>query len=682
MKKKLLTLVITLVLLIGLVAAMGMNASAASYTVLNNMFAKTENDIIRSVFFDKNADGTVNIGVDVDINHVDSQTLDRYFEGMGCQYYDNENKIHYVSYGLNTNNRKFTFSNLIKNAKAGEKYRIKFYLSDDYYSDYEWPDYNFSFVDVTVPDYDVAVADKLITVSTEQELITAFAEATSGTTIRVGTNLTLDEPVPAPALKNKGTVVLDLNGNHVTFSANATSYLISVGDNTRLHVVNGKYQMNGYMNFNSKYGGASMFRLYGDGAELHLYPNVVLTTGSDSSYVTSGADTSVVKVEEGAELYITGTVIRNHMFNGNAVKFLSYSDDAFTDFKLTIEGGAKLQAKTSCLAYWGHTYPGKSNVRLCDLTYDTTTSGSDSGALKSEFKAITGSDISGFTVSKIIPNNASAVYVNGGGASLTGYATVKDFPKGKEFNVWLGRNCPHDAGRMIKAVYPIYDSFQRENKPNHNEFCILCGEYTAIGSCKAVDEIGATCVKKGATAGYDCGCGYKTTEIIPATGIHTYDNDCDTECNVCKGIRTIAHTYDNACDAECNVCKTTRTPAAHTGGTATCKAKAKCTVCGAEYGSLASHKEVTLAAKSATYTSTGLTAGKKCSVCGTVTVAQQTVAKLTLGKVSVLKAKKVKVAKKSEITLTWTSLGDGVKYEVYVKNGKKWTKLTTTSKTS
>ncbi len=94
------------------------------------------------------------------------------------------------------------------------------------------------------------------------------------------------------------------------------------------------------------------------------------------------------------------------------------------------------------------------------------------------------------------------------------------------------------------------------------------------------------------------------------------------------------------------------------------------------------HKEVKLPAVAATYKADGKTEGKKCSVCGTVTVAQQTVAKLTLGKVDGLKAKKVKVAKKSEITLSWTSLGDGVKYEVYVKNGKKWTKLTTTSKTS
>ncbi|MBQ6874380.1 MAG: hypothetical protein IJO24_08830, partial [Clostridia bacterium] len=161
-----------------------------------------------------------------------------------------------------------------------------------------------------------------------------------------------------------------------------------------------------------------------------------------------------------------------------------------------------------------------------------------------------------------------------------------------------------------------------------------------------------TCTKTGVKT-YTCSCGDSYTESIKATG-HK-------------------ETTLKAVSATCT----------KTGLTA----GKKCSVCGTITASQrviakTAHKEIAVAAKSATYTSTGLTAGKKCSVCGKITVAQKTVAKLTLGKVSGLKAKKVKVAKKSEITLSWTSLGDGVKYEVYVKNGKKWTKLTTTSKTS
>ncbi len=40
---------------------------------------------------------------------------------------------------------------------------------------------------------------------------------------------------------------------------------------------------------------------------------------------------------------------------------------------------------------------------------------------------------------------------------------------------------------------------------------------------------------------------------------HTYDNACDTNCNVCGATRTTTHVYDNACDTACNVCGTTRT---------------------------------------------------------------------------------------------------------------------------
>ena len=45
---------------------------------------------------------------------------------------------------------------------------------------------------------------------------------------------------------------------------------------------------------------------------------------------------------------------------------------------------------------------------------------------------------------------------------------------------------------------------------------------------------------------------------------HVHDNACDSECNVCGGIRTVPdHVYDNACDSECNVCEDARTVPDH-----------------------------------------------------------------------------------------------------------------------
>ena len=64
------------------------------------------------------------------------------------------------------------------------------------------------------------------------------------------------------------------------------------------------------------------------------------------------------------------------------------------------------------------------------------------------------------------------------------------------------------------------------------------------------------------------------------------------------------------------------------GGTATCQKRAVCSDCGREYGTLAPHTETTLSAVAPTCTATGLTEGKQCSVCGTTTVEQSTVAAL------------------------------------------------------
>lgn len=94
------------------------------------------------------------------------------------------------------------------------------------------------------------------------------------------------------------------------------------------------------------------------------------------------------------------------------------------------------------------------------------------------------------------------------------------------------------------------------------------------------------------------------------------------------------------------------------------------------------HKETVISAKKATYTSTGLTEGKKCTICNTVTLEQKKTKKLSLKKVKSLKAKSVKVANLSSVSLTWKSTKGAEKYEIYQYVKKKWKKIKTTSKTS
>ena len=130
------------------------------------------------------------------------------------------------------------------------------------------------------------------------------------------------------------------------------------------------------------------------------------------------------------------------------------------------------------------------------------------------------------------------------------------------------------------------------------------------------------------------------------------------------------------------------------GKAATCTATGltdgkKCSVCG-EFTvaqktiAATGHKEVAIAAKAATYKATGLTAGKKCSVCGTVTVAQKKVARKKLKKVTNVKTKAVvlKSGSKSTLTLSWKKVTGAEKYVVQQYVNKKWKTIKTTSKTS
>ena len=76
----------------------------------------------------------------------------------------------------------------------------------------------------------------------------------------------------------------------------------------------------------------------------------------------------------------------------------------------------------------------------------------------------------------------------------------------------------------------------------------------------------------------------------------------------------------------CTKCNATEGAAlGHDWAAATCTAAKTCKNCNETEGSPLGHTEVTLEAKAATCTATGLTEGKKCSVCNTVTKPQTTV---------------------------------------------------------
>ena len=68
--------------------------------------------------------------------------------------------------------------------------------------------------------------------------------------------------------------------------------------------------------------------------------------------------------------------------------------------------------------------------------------------------------------------------------------------------------------------------------------------------------------------------------VIPATGLHDYDNECDDTCNVCGAHRWVTdHVYDSVCDPDCNICGAARETEGHVYDNA---CDPDCNTCGAE----------------------------------------------------------------------------------------------------
>ncbi|MBQ9703167.1 MAG: hypothetical protein IJV68_01335 [Clostridia bacterium] len=150
-----------------------------------------------------------------------------------------------------------------------------------------------------------------------------------------------------------------------------------------------------------------------------------------------------------------------------------------------------------------------------------------------------------------------------------------------------------------------------------------------------VPEVSAGCTTTGKEAYYRCECGKcfedenGETEIadIDTWGIidelgHDYADATCTEPKTCKRTdcgategNALGHSFGTEWKTdgtnhwkEC-ACGEKSEVAAHSGGTATCVAKAKCSVCNAEHGSLADHN----------YSEATCTAKAKCSVCNAET---------------------------------------------------------------
>ena len=126
----------------------------------------------------------------------------------------------------------------------------------------------------------------------------------------------------------------------------------------------------------------------------------------------------------------------------------------------------------------------------------------------------------------------------------------------------------------------------------------------------------------GATGAVIAGTTYNVTGDVTLYAIwedkphtHTYSTTWSTdetnhwhECSVCGDKKDVAAHVDANNDHNCDVCD--KKMSDHTGGTATCKDKATCTICGQKYGELAAHNYKT------EWSTDETNHWHECSVCG------------------------------------------------------------------
>ena len=185
------------------------------------------------------------------------------------------------------------------------------------------------------------------------------------------------------------------------------------------------------------------------------------------------------------------------------------------------------------------------------------------------------------------------------------------------------------AGKQIITCQICNRSVSKEIAKRPHRFSYICN-----GTCTVCGEQGRAkhtwdwgnitkepdCMEEGIRT-FTCRyCPETKEELVEKTSTHTYDNNCDADCNFCGQIRSVSHkwgegavtreptckdegviaytctacketktesidklmthTYDHACDTDCNICGETRTISHVPGEPATETTDQVCTECG------------------------------------------------------------------------------------------------------
>ncbi len=373
--------------------------------------------------------------------------------------------------------------------------------------------------------------------------------------------------------------------------------------------------------FYTQIGGTKMYlkasTTTAEDGKVSKYVNYNATEGTTWTYKseTNGWYTTIGGIE-----YVVGTYGTYNTFSLSEASYLSAENSGVTQFP----GGLMLKEVAEAMTPSEGPTVYETPEEIVNAAYELELNGTLSGG---HTYTLTG-------VITEIPSPYDASYGNVTVVIVVGDMTDKPIEcfrlKGEGIeNLEVGDTITV-SGQIIK-----YDNKTENGKVEFNTGCTL----VSSNACAHVEETiagkDATCTEAGLTEVKKCTtCGDITVaqEEIPALG-HDWNavlaHDDENHWTVCT---RCDETKDKAAHnlGDNSVCATCGYGCDHADvNAATCTAPATCKDCGANTAPAKGHTEETLAAVAPTCKDTGLTEGKKCSVCGEILVAQETVEKTT-----------------------------------------------------
>lgn len=152
--KLLISLLTVFMMVFAIIPCMGISIAEADsdpYVYENSSWSGITN-LIKTVKYKENGDGTFNADIYYDLSEVGVAVLDNDVEGMGYESRDSENKLKNLgTYGsFDKNEMQGSIPDVGKGLNPGETWKVKIYLAYDSYAD-EPLNVNFAWLTLTVP---------------------------------------------------------------------------------------------------------------------------------------------------------------------------------------------------------------------------------------------------------------------------------------------------------------------------------------------------------------------------------------------------------------------------------------------------------------------------------------------------------------------------------------------------